>query len=81
MCLPSLSGSNLEKKNRSNNFRETSEKYLSKMLNLEEEEEEKEKIFEVKEISKEKNKLEEQVFAYNIPPCIAVVGSHHRDLN
>lgn len=57
MCLPSLSGSNLEKKNRSNNFRETSEKYPSKMLNLEEEEEEKEKIFEVKEISKEKNKL------------------------
>lgn len=51
------------------------------MLNLEEEEEKKEKIFEVKEISKEKNKLEEQVFAYNIPPCIAVVGSHHRDLN
>lgn len=79
MCLPSLSGSNLEKKNRSNNFRETSEKYPSKMLNLEEEE--KEKIFEVKEISKEKNKLEEQVFAYNIPPCIVVVGSHHRDLN
>lgn len=57
MCLPSLSGSNLEKKNRSNNFRETSEKYPSKMLNLEEEEEKKEKIFEVKEISKEKNKL------------------------